>query len=140
MRQRLYALSQLWWDSVDPIAYTEDIAPNNLLYQIAMGDEQVPNMTSYTLARSIGMPLVEPAVEPVYGLSTVSTPAVHGLVQLDPGVGPPPDVNRPATDTGAHTRPRIYPGTIDQIVTFLESGQIEATCGASPCSHSNNGG
>lgn len=134
-RQRLYAASQLWWDSVDPIAFTPDLQDRDFLYQVSVGDEQVPNLTSYALARSISLPLQEPSVNPVYGLTSTSAASSRGLVQFDPETALPPETNRPAPVTKAHDRPRNFGGTLQQIRTYLADGTIQPACGTAPCTY-----
>jgi hypothetical protein len=53
-RQQLYALSQLFWDPVDPIAWTDGLAGAPALLQESLGDEQVANLGTRALARSGG--------------------------------------------------------------------------------------
>ncbi|MCB9674603.1 MAG: hypothetical protein H6737_05760 [Alphaproteobacteria bacterium] len=146
VRQRLYAASQLWWDSADPIAYTADLAQRDFLLQESLGDEQVPNMTTRTLARSIGLPQLTPAVEPVWGLDPAAAPLPVGsraYVQFDPQVGLPPDTNRPAPITEAHDIPRTWDLTANhQTRDFLavgSEGQVNHYCGADPCTAANAG-
>lgn len=142
-RQRLYALSQLWWDPVDPIDYAPELADTDWLLQISIGDEQVPNLTSEALARSAGLPLLEPAVSVPFGIDGVPAdlpPGSRAIVQLDPEVPLPPDVNRPAPVTGAHEIPRLWPGTRHQTIDYLLGGKaVVHHCGDAPCSASNPG-
>ena len=104
-RQLLYAISQLFWDPVDPVSWTGELGAQTILMQEAIGDEQVPNMTTEALARSIGLPLLSPEVRLPYGLELASELAVgsSALVQFDPMVGEPEDINRPPSLSGAHS-------------------------------------
>ncbi|MEZ4318862.1 MAG: hypothetical protein R3F61_15210 [Myxococcota bacterium] len=142
-RQRLYSASQLWWDAADPIAYTADLSERSFLLQESIGDEQVPNLTTEALARSVGLPQLGPVVTPVYGLDPVTAPLPPGsraYVQYDPQVGLPPDTNRPAPVTMAHDLPRTWDTTNAQTRAYLAVGQegtIEHFCGASPCNATN---
>ena len=141
-RQRLYAVSQLWWDSVDPIAYTDDLKNRDFLLQISIGDEQVPNLTSYSLARSAQLPLLEPSVEPVWGLHPMQPIVSRGLVQLDPELPLPVNENRPAEVTNAHSIPRTWDGPREQVIHYLQVGterEIVHRCGDLPCTQSNQG-
>lgn len=144
-RQRLYALSQLWWDVADPIAYTAELSERSFLLQESRGDEQVPNMTTRALARSVGLVQLEPVVEAVVGLQSVAGPLPPGsraLVQFDPEVPLPADSNRPAEVTRAHDKPRTWAGTNHQTREFLavgSEGSVVHHCGASPCAESNQG-
>ncbi len=138
-RQVLYAVSQLMWDPVDPITHTDGLKGRSLLWQESMGDEQVPNLCTHALARSVGVPLLSPAIEPVLGLEEQEGPLgpdAAALVQFDPELGRPHDTNRPSEETGAHYFPRHSEPVHQQIETFLQAGAegtIVHTCGEGPC-------
>ncbi len=138
-RQVLYAVSQLMWDPVDPITHTASLKGRSLLWQESMGDEQVPNLCTHALARSVGVPLLSPAVEPVLGLEELEGPLgpdAAALVQFDPQLGRPHDTNRPSEETGAHYFPRHCEPVHQQIETFLQAGAegtIVHSCGEGPC-------
>jgi len=144
-RQVAYAASQLWWDAVDPFSWTEELSSKNLLLQESIGDEQVANVTTEALARSIGLQVLEPAARTPFGLSTVSGPLPPGsraLSQFDPEATPPPVGNRPADVTKAHNDPRLWTGTRQQVIDYLLPGseeQVVHHCGAQPCAASNTG-
>ncbi|MCP4916340.1 MAG: hypothetical protein GY913_05410 [Proteobacteria bacterium] len=142
-RQHLYAVSQLYWDPVDPAGYAADLAERPALWQESIGDEQVPNLTTRALIRGVGtVTQFEPAVESVYGIPTDSSGAVPAYVQYDPEVALPSEENRPAPVTGAHGAPRGWAGTTHQTARFLDPndpGVVEHYCGESPCSASNSG-
>lgn len=142
-RQLLYALTQLFWDQVDPASYVDELSGRSLLWQESIGDEQVPNLTTESLARGVGATLLAPSVSPVHGLDSAEGP-VWGpaLVQFDPQVGLPPDQNRPAPVSGAHGAPRLWNGTMEQVLHFLDPttpGEVLHFCGQSPCAADNPG-
>jgi hypothetical protein len=144
-RQVLYAVSQLWWDSVDPIAYTAELGERSLLLQESIGDEQVPNLATEVLARSIGLPVLDPVDEVPYGLSSVPGPLPPGsraLVRFDPQLPMPDPANRPAEVTGAHGTPRLWDGARLQVIDHLRpgaEGQVVHHCGEAQCSATNTG-
>jgi hypothetical protein len=144
-RQLLYAVSQLYWDPADPIAYADDLRATSFLLQESIGDEQVPNMTTRALARSAGLDVLAPVLDLPWGLSEVVGPLGPGssaLVQFDPQLAIPPDTNRPALVSGAHGAPRHWAGARRQVLDHLESGvegQVVHHCGALPCSADNQG-
>ena len=142
-RQRLYALSQLWWDPVDPMSYVSDLQKSSFLLQISIGDEQVANLTSEALARSVGLPLLSPEVTHPFGMTAVEGPLPtdsSALVQYDPEVALPENVNRPAEVSGAHEMPRLWLGTRHQTIDYLLNGKIVVHhCAELPCSASNQG-
>jgi hypothetical protein len=139
-RQVLYALSQLWWDAVDPTSWIDELQDRPLLLQESIHDEQVANVTTDTLARALALPILDPAVTVPPGLSTAGAPLSSALVQLDPEEEAPPPINRPAPVTGAHETPRTWEGTRLQILDHLRDGAIRHHCGDAPCSASNPGG
>lgn len=140
-RQLLYAMMQLYWDSVDPASYVEDLRGRTILFQEAIGDNQVPNLTSELLWRSLGAPLAEPWVAVPYGFDTVTLPRVGPVVvQYDPMLPLPAEENRPAADTGAHNVPRLWPGCAAQTAhALLDGGEVIQTCGDAACSAENTG-
>jgi len=128
-RQLLYSATQLLWDPVDPINHLGGVAEKNVLWQVSVGDEQVPNLTAESLARSLGLPLVAPEVHPVFGLQTAETPlgpGASGYFQFHPGMPLPDEGNRPAAVTGAHGAIRLRPEAREQVLVFLHDG-IEGT-------------
>lgn len=145
-RQVLYGLSQLWWDAVDPTSYAEALSGRSLLLQESIGDEQVPNVATELLARSIGLPVLSPTDHAPAGLDLVTGPLPAGsraLVQFDPELALPPVENRPAPVTGAHTTPRTWDGARLQVIDHLSPsapGAIVHHCGVDPCSATHPGG
>jgi hypothetical protein len=140
-RQVLYATSQMLWDPVDPASYADDLRGRPFLYQEAMGDNQVPNITTELLARSDGAPLGTPSVTQPTGIQTVALPAAAPvLVQFDPEKGDPDPVNRPPSDSGAHGDPRLWEGCIAQTLQYYATeGTVEHYCGDTACAESNRG-
>ncbi|MBW2256279.1 MAG: hypothetical protein JRI25_17015 [Deltaproteobacteria bacterium] len=144
-RQLLYAASQLFWDPVDPMSYVDDLTRVPVMWQECMGDEQVPNLTTEALARSVGLPVLEPAVRVPWRFDSSAGPLPAGssaVTQFDPEFGDPEDVNRPAPWSGAHANPRQWSGTRLQAIDFLTpgaEGTVVHHCGATPCSESNPG-
>jgi hypothetical protein len=141
-RQLLYSLSQLFWDPVDPVNWTARLRDRSVLWQIALGDDQVSNLASWMVLRGAGARVVQPGSE-VRGLSPVEVPAAGPAVAIyDPEQGSSDDRNRPAADSSAHDDPRGWPGCIRQTARFLDPadpGVVETFCGDAPCSASNPG-
>jgi len=142
-RQLLYALSQLFWDPVDPMNHIDGLLGRSILWQEAVGDEQVATMTTRMVARSVGATQLLPMVESVPGLSASEGPFEGpGYVQFDPELPLPDEVNRPAVPSGAHSNPRRWPGLHEQVMLFNDwehPGLIDHFCGEKPCSESNPG-
>ena len=125
-RQRVYALTQLLWDPVDPINHVEGLAGASALWQVSIGDEQVPNFTAEILARTAGAALVGEPVEEVFGLDVLADPqgpGALGMAQFDGGFVRPALENRPAPETGAHTSIRHTEPMKEQILSFFAPGQ-----------------
>jgi hypothetical protein len=137
-RQVLYAVTQLWWDPVDPLSYVDRLATRELLLQEAIGDEQVPNLTTHTFARGVGLPVLTPVADVPYGLDSVASGA-SALVRFDPQLPLPPPENRPAPVTGAHETPRTWTGAREQVVRYLQGEGVVHLCGDAPCSAANTG-
>ena len=143
-RQVLVALSQPLWDYVDPATYAphvlRDVLPGNpgpkrLLYQMGLGDAQVPNLMTYSIVRTLGLGLLSPPVEAVFGIGQVLAPAPSALVQFDTGQMPRPgDINVPPDDNKVHEAIRRLEAAKAQLQAFLkEDGQVLDTCGGKPC-------
>lgn len=142
-RQVLYAAMQLFWDEADPASFGAELRGRSALWQESMGDEQVANITTESLARAAEATLLLPAHSAPVGLSTAAAP-LRGpaLAQFDPQVGEPEPVNRPPAVSGAHGIPRHWNGTMEQILRFLDPldpGVVEHYCGASACAADNPG-
>lgn len=131
-RQVLYSLSQLFWDAADPTSYVEELRDRSALWQIALGDDQVPNLASWMVVRGAGAKLVRPTVD-VVGLDAVDAPASGPAIAVfDPQEGNPDADNRPAPDTTSHDVPRRWEGTTRQTLRFLDAedpGVVEPACG-----------
>ncbi|MCK6524613.1 hypothetical protein L6R49_24670 [Myxococcota bacterium] len=144
-RQVLFALSQLWWDPADPMSSATSLtAGPPVLLQESLGDEQVPNLTTRSLARAAGLRQQEPVVEAVWGLDTIITPTRPGFsayMQYDPERPLPPDTNQPAPVTDAHTIPRVWAEhreTVSAFVARYTEGSLVSACEELPCSASNS--
>jgi hypothetical protein len=145
--QKIIALSQHTWDRVDPVTYApyvlqEPLAGSperKILFSYGIGDHSVTNVASHLLMRSIGLDLISPAAQDVYGVGAVEAPTdgsaavVVDFMYPDPaGVDaelpdPPPD------EQNVHEGVRRNPKIRDMIDTFLRvDGQIENFC-SGPC-------
>jgi hypothetical protein len=111
--------------------------------QIALSDEQVPNIGSYWQARSMNIPVLGPSApaSPTYavpwGLTVAPSPLDAGasaLVIMDGGAPPAPLDNEPAPklSPSMHDLTRTQPATRRQMKDFYQSGQIVNEC-TGPC-------
>ncbi len=143
-RQRLYAWTQLHWDQADPmcaaVTWPADAAP--ILLQESLHDEQVPNLTTRAMARTLHLGRAGLVTEPAWGIESIPTPTEPGTsawVQHDPEKPAPEDSNRPAEVTLAHDTPRHWPAVQTQILRFLDDAVVEHPCGDAPCTASTAG-
>ncbi len=143
----LIALSQSYWDWVDPITFApytikaplpgpdgNPLSPRHLLMQEGINDAQVPNVATRVVVRTLGLPLMETPVQMVYGVDLMPAPLdaaytqwdIHG-VDVSNGNVPPP------MDNGVHQNLRTLPALIAQLQAFFTpTGQITDTCNG-PC-------
>jgi hypothetical protein len=95
-RQELLVLTQLLWDYTDPANYAahvlRDPLPGSttkaLLYQEAINDASVPNVTTRAMVRELGLKLASPFVERVEGVDLAGAPLGSAYAQFDLGVRP----------------------------------------------------
>ncbi len=142
-RQRLYSLSQLFWDPADPANHADALSDRDVLWQESIYDEQVANLTTEILARGAGATLLEPTDAVPLGLSSTEGPLEGpALARFDPETEVVHETNRPADTTGAHEAPRLWEGSKLQSLRFLDPddpGVVEHFCGTEICSASNTG-
>jgi hypothetical protein len=114
------------------------VPPKQLLMQIALSDEQVPNLGSFWQARTMEIPVLGPSPVTPWGLMTQPAPLASGsaLVIEDGGAPPPPTTNVPAPklDPSMHDLTRNQPASRRQMADFFATGMIVNECaGACTC-------
>ncbi|CAA0102906.1 Uncharacterised protein [Halioglobus japonicus] len=160
----LLSLYQMLWDRGENNGYANHIVsdplPNtpakNVLLHVAFGDHQVTHTSAEIMARTLGIPLHQPALvegrhhdtNPYVELTSISTYPHMGsaMIYFDGGPGPndawdetgtpvPPIVNLPPREgEDPHERPRRDPGAMEQISGFMSSDStIINVCGPGPC-------
>ena len=137
------AFIQTQFDHSDPINLSkllfDDPPPNSpanrkVVLQEAIGDCQVPNMTTEMLARAIGVKQIEPPIYYVPGLSYVPSPTEESvLVQyylVDQVLANPPPLTNvpPLVENGAHFDMCFMPHVLDQVVHFLLEAEVVQYC------------
>jgi len=140
------SLSQHLWDFADPLNFAGYLLTSPLpgrskkrvILQEGRYDDQVPNVATRGVVRAIGLPLLTPAVEPVYGLEQSDGPLDAAYVQWDthPPVKPP-GTNVPAPhpkpEESAHELVRRAESCMKQMEAFFKpDGQVVHTCNG-PC-------
>ncbi len=133
-------LMQHRWDQTDPSGIANSllagtatgVPPKQILLQVALGDEQVPNLASEWEARTMGLPILAPSAKTAWGLPTITSPIATGsaLVYYDGGAPVPPVGNEAAVPTGQHDLTRNAPAARRQMRTFYETGMIVNECAA----------
>jgi hypothetical protein len=140
------SLMQMRWDKTEGSGIANSVLegtptgvpPKQILMQIALSDEQVPNLGSYWQARTMGIPVLGPSPVTPWGLEIKNTPLAGGsaLVIMDGGAPAAPDTNIPAPklDPSMHNLTRNQPASRRQMATFFATGQIVNECsGACVC-------
>ncbi len=138
------SLFQMRWDKVEGsgvangvLAGTDTMTPpKQILLQIALGDEQVPNIGSYWLARTMKLPILGPTPATPWGLTVQAGPFAGGsaLQIMDGGAPPNPITNIPAPkqEPSMHNLTRNQPATRREMATFYTTGSIANDCNG-PC-------
>ncbi|HEY4239664.1 MAG TPA: hypothetical protein VGM88_07610 [Kofleriaceae bacterium] len=131
-------LFQMRWDKTEGSGVVNSVLagdetgtpPKQLLMQIALGDEQVPNLGSYWEARSLGIPVIGPTPAQPWGLSVTASPIATGsaLLIMDGGAPPVPESNLPAPDHGMHDLTRDQPAARRMMGHFFATGEIVNEC------------
>ncbi len=134
-------LCQMRWDKVEGSGVVNTVlngAPTapiakQLLMQIALSDEQVPNLGSYWQARSMGIPVLGPTPVTPWGLTVAASPLAAGqsaILIMDGGAPAPPSTNVPApkVDPSMHDLTRTQAATRRQIKEFFDTGTIVNEC------------
>lgn len=142
-REFLLAVFQSTFDRVDPIIHHELLdepigggPAKRLMLVESMGDCQVPNIATEVMARSMGMSMLGPPVEAVWGVEPELGELTEGsvLLQVDTLKGPrPPDTNTPPEDdNGAHGSAVDDPAVLAIVERFIFKGIFENLCDG-PC-------
>ncbi|HUJ61734.1 MAG TPA: hypothetical protein VLX92_24690 [Kofleriaceae bacterium] len=138
------SLCQMRWDKTEGSGVansvldgTETKVPaKQLLMQMAMSDNEVPNIGTFWEARTMNVPVLSPTPEMPWGLTAQATPLATGsaLVIEDGGAPPPPMTNvpAPAQNPSMHDLTRNQPASRRQIGEFYATGMIVNEC-AGPC-------
>ena len=137
------AFVQHLFDLSDPINLTRmlyEVPPPDvpdervIILQEAIGDSQVPNLTSEMLARAIGVDLMTPSIFDVYGMETTTSPTTDSaLIQVylvdQVEENPPPEENvPPESGNGAHGDMVFLDHMLEQVELFFNTGEIVNTC------------
>ncbi len=116
----------------DPIPGTP---PKQLLTSMSLDDMAVPNLSSMLLERTIGLPVLEPAVMVPYGMTSEPGPLTNGFVIWDEDPEPKPHETNALNeqDNGTHGSVRQRNKYVEQLDIYLHTGEVVHTCGEGPC-------
>jgi hypothetical protein len=132
-------LMQQEWDRTDPTAVADTITTTGfgetpakqVLLQMAIADDEVPNVGSEYAARTMGLPVVTPSPYVPYGVESKAGPVSSGMVIYDFGLGATiPEANEAPPDNNVHSSIRNKKATTDMMKHFYETGEIINTCTA----------
>ncbi|MDX2086407.1 MAG: hypothetical protein SFX73_01100 [Kofleriaceae bacterium] len=136
------SLFQMRWDKTEGSGVAHivragtptHVPPKQLLVQIAIGDDQVPNIASYWQARTMDLPVLGPTPTTPWGLTVADSPLPtdSALIIMDGGAPAVPSSNIPAPETGMHNLTRNQPAARRQIGEFFATGSIVNAC-TGPC-------
>lgn len=136
--QLLLGVAQMLWDRAEPTGYSDSIVsdplpgtpPHEVLLIEAIGDHQVPNLSSEVMARAIGVPHIQPGNRTLWGLDGAASPVVgSAFVDLDYGLPPVPTINQPMREgSDPHGKPFENMPVIQMAVEFLQTGVVTMTC------------
>lgn len=158
------SLVQMLWDRGENNGYASHIVSDPLpgssarkvLLHVAFGDHQVTQISAEVMARTLGIPLHQPAlvegrhpdINPYVELEAITTYPRQGsaLIYFDGGPGPndawedtgtptPPIANIPPRGgNDPHSRPRRDPAAMEQMSEFMKPvSTIINVCGPGPC-------
>lgn len=148
LRQELLSLVQTRFDPADPInlatLFSRNPLPDSPASRSLLGIESiddclVQNVTTKMLMRAFGVSEVSPDIAPIAGVPTITTPTAQSAFsqyELQTAVAkylPPYSNVPPAEDNGAHEGLASQPVPLQEVQTFLSTGQIVQACDGRPC-------
>ncbi len=142
----LLSLFQMRWDKTEGAGVVNSVLagmptspqPKQILMQMALSDNEVPNIGSYWQARSMNIPVVGPTPLTPWGLMVQQSPITTGsaIIIMDGGApaAPATNVPAPAQNPSMHDLTRNQPATWRQMHDFYTTGMIVNECnGACEC-------
>jgi len=135
----LVSLMQGEWDRTEPTGVADvingtgfpDTPPKQVFVQIGIADDEVSNLASEYMARTMALPTITPSPYVPYGLTATSAPASNGLVIYDFGLGSTiPSTNESPPDNDVHGSLRNKQATTDMMRRFYQTGEIVQMCTA----------
>jgi hypothetical protein len=136
-REILLHLTISMWDRFHPDPWYPHLANDSeagiggkgVLYQVADDDTTVTTLGAEMAVRTMGIPLLAPALRPVWGVAEAQGPLPSAAIWYDLGRAAPPETNvPPAEDNEVHNDQRNIAAAREQIDTFLRTGEVVQTC------------
>ncbi|NUN15746.1 MAG: hypothetical protein HUU55_19140 [Myxococcales bacterium] len=129
---------QMLWDRAEPTGYAytlindplPDTPPHEVLILEALGDHQVPNLSTELLARAIGAEILQPSTSNPYGIkSSTGDRKVAMMVDIDYGLPPVPPQNQPMQQgDDPHGKAIDNLPILEMTNLFYETGTIKQMC------------
>lgn len=141
-RHATLPLIQQLWDRSEPNGWYHttlggdlpNTPPHKLLIHMATSDDEVANLGTEIMVRSMGIPQVAPPVKSYFDIPELMAPFDgSAMVESDGHYGPIPLTNIPPSDNNAHGDMRARPAIQAQIDQFLRTnGTVQNFC-IGPC-------
>lgn len=133
-------LLQMRWDKVESAGVAHvvldgvatGVPAKHVMLQIALDDEQVPNLASDWLARTLGIPVLGPTPRTPWGVAVQASPRGSALLFFDAGAPRVPAANTAPRDRDAHQLTRRAPAARRAMKQFFETGALINACHG-PC-------
>jgi hypothetical protein len=131
-------LMQQDWDRTDPVVVSDVITgtgfpntpPKQVLMQMAIADDEVPNVATEYAMRTMNIPVITPTPYTPFGVTEAAS-ASSGAVFYDFGLGGTiPLTNTPPPANDVHSQIRNKKATTDMMKAFYATGQITNLCTA----------
>jgi hypothetical protein len=141
-RHATLPLIQQLWDRSEPNGWYHttlngdlpNTPPHKLLIHMATSDDEVANLGTEIMVRSLGIPQVAPPVKSYFDIPELMAPFDgSAMVESDGHYGPIPLTNIPPADNNAHGDMRARPAIQAQIDQFLRTNGTIANFCAGPC-------
>jgi hypothetical protein len=138
----LYPLLQQLWDRSEPNGWYHhtlpgtlpNTPPHKILVHMATSDDEVANIATEIMVRTLGIPQVSPVVKSYYNIPEMAAPFDgSAMIESDAGYPTPPTTNIPPPDNPVHGLMRQRPAIQAQIDAFLRTGgNVQNFC-SGPC-------
>jgi hypothetical protein len=131
-------LMQNEWDRTEPVVVADVITgegfpgtpPKQVLMQVAIADDEVPNVASEFAMRTMNIPIITPSPHIPFGVEQAAT-ASSGAVWYDYGLADTiPLTNTPPPPNDVHSQIRNKQATVDMMKKFYAEGVITNACTA----------